>query len=351
MSNNDNNALVPRIVEAVVPAVPRGGEAMVRSAGAIERARADIESKITVARRYRRNMDDVLSNLQKALRRPMFVKGEQGDGKGNTARFNKPVGGGVRGWSVRFAEEAARCMGNLEVDTVAVDSDEEFHHYKTTVIDYENNLTFSAPVAVPRTIERSKLDGRHPVGQRRNSKGELVYLVMATNDELLGMRNAEISKAKRNAILQHVPGDVLDECKRTYDETMNAKIAADPDGERRILVEAFAEQGVTAAMLTEVVGRPLDTVTVKEQVELRAAYVSLRDGDLRWAEYAASKGVGAVVDDATAKKVGAIVDKAKAKVAAKQQAQAAAKAAAPKPAEAQAASGEGPTRDRGPEGE
>lgn len=350
MSNQNNDtALATRVADGIIPAARN--EAIVRSAGAIERERALIESKMTVARRYPRNMDDVLTNLKKALTRPLFVKGEKGDGKGQTARFNKPVGGGVKGWSVRFSEEVARCMGNLEIDTVAVDSDDEAHHYKTTVVDYENNLTFSSPVVVPRTVERSKLDdGRRPVGQRRNSNGEAVYLVIATSDELLSVRNAQISKAKRNAILQHVPGWVLDECKQVYDETMRQKIAADPDGERRLLVEAFAELGVTSAMLTEVVGHPLDTITVKEQVELRAAFVSVKDGDLKWSEYAASKGVGAApVDDAGAKKVAATIDKAKAEVAAKQRAKEDAKRAGVGKPKGESPSE--PTRDRGPDGE
>src|SRR5258708_6569465 len=67
-------------------------------------AKAQIEARYVMAERHPRDLDVVRQRMLKECRRPVFA---------GVARYRKPIGKGVEGPSIRFAEAAIRLMGNI----------------------------------------------------------------------------------------------------------------------------------------------------------------------------------------------------------------------------------------------
>jgi len=152
-----------------------------------------------------------------------------------------------------------------------------------------------------------------------NSKGETVYIVPATDDEMLNQTNALISKALRTLIMRHIPGDIVDEAMALCIATVRDKDAKDPDAARRAVFDAFASIGVMADQLAAYLGHTGQALTPAELAELRAVFAAIRDGEATWQEVIEHK-QGAAEGETESPKAGKVADviqKAKDKVAAK----------------------------------
>src|SRR5690606_30613711 len=102
------------------------------------------------------------------------------------ARYHKPIGQGIEGPSIRFAEAAIRCMTNILVEQAVTYDDATRRVVRVTVTDLESNTAYWRDVTIPKTIERSKAEaGRVIYSQRANSRGAITYTVSATDDEIL----------------------------------------------------------------------------------------------------------------------------------------------------------------------
>lgn len=247
------------------------------SAAVAERARATVEARFIMARRFPRDMDRVRLNLLKACQNPVFAK---------VAIYHKPLGDeGVEGPSIRMAEEVARCMGNIatEVDTVYDDAQKCIIAVGAT--DLEANLTHPLSLLVQKTVERKKpRDGTIIRGQRINSYGDVVYLVEATDDEMLNKVAALVSKALRTCLLRLAPEGLLNEAMKMAFKIRADEDAKDPDAARKAVIDSFAEIGVDPAKLIDYVGHTLENLTPKELNELRGLFVAIRDGEANWAQ-------------------------------------------------------------------
>jgi hypothetical protein len=248
-----------------------------------ERAKAGVLARFQVAYAKPRDMDVARQVLLKECKRPGFA---------DVALYAKPVGGQkIVGLSVRFAEAAARSMGNIEITTPTTYEDDEKRIVTVSATDLETNYTISSDVMVAKTIERKKLkQGQTPIATRENSYGDMVYIVPATEDEIVQKVAASVAKVRRNLILQLLPGDIQDECRRQIFLTQDQRDRADPDAARKKLVDAFFEQGVSAAELKEYVGHELGSCSPAELMSLRGVYASIRDGETTWREVMSTRG-------------------------------------------------------------
>jgi uncharacterized protein YajQ (UPF0234 family) len=246
-----------------------------------EQAKAAVQARYIVAQQNRRDLDDVRVRLLKECKRPSFAK---------VARYLKPVGKGVEGPSIRFAEAAIRTLGNIFVETPTVFDDAEKQIVRCTVTDLEANITYMQDIIVEKTVERSKLkEGQIPLGSRTNSQGRTTYLVAATEDDLLNKRAALISKAIRTLGLRVLPGDILDECMQLCIATAEQEDARDPSAAQKAVADAFAQLNITPADLAKYLDHPLASATPAEIGELRAVWSALRDGEGSWSDVLAMK--------------------------------------------------------------
>lgn len=246
-----------------------------------KQAEAQIQARYVMAMQNRRDIMKVRAALLKDCERPMFAK---------KAIYNKPVGDGIEGPSIRLAEAAARAMTNVLTDVSAIYDDDKKRIVRVVASDLEANVTYTKDVTVNKTVERSRpMDGRKIVSQRINSKGKPVYVIWATDDEILDREGSLASKAMRTCLLRLIPGDILEEAIQKCYETQSKKDAEDPDGARKDMCDAFAELGVTVEQIAAYLGHAIDHTDPKEMKSLRGLWNAIKDGEATWAEAIAAK--------------------------------------------------------------
>jgi hypothetical protein len=244
-------------------------------------AKALVEARYTVALRFPRNEDEVRQKLLKECLRPSFAA---------VAIYRKPIGQGIEGPSIRFAEAAIRMMKNITVETATMYDDLEKRIVRVTVTDLEANVPYSQDVTIEKTVERRNVKATDTVIRSRlNSQGNTVHIIEATEDDILNKQNALISKAIRTQGLRLVPGDLIDEALYTVRQTMKNKDAQDPDQAKRNLFDAFAQLGVGAGELAKWLGHKGESLTPKELQELRGIYAAIRDSETTWREVMEAK--------------------------------------------------------------
>ena len=258
------------------------GVAETATGAAAAQASAAVQARYIVAMRKPRDVDQVRVTLLKECSRPGFAA---------VARYHKPIGQGVEGPSIRFAEAAIRAMTNIYPETMAVYDDRTKRIVRVSVTDLESNVTYAKDVTVTKTVERKKLrEGQECLRERTNSYGAKVYVVEATDDEMLNTENALTSKALRGLALRLLPGDILEECMAKVVATIASGVTKDPDAAKKQLADAFAGINVQPEALKAYLGHDLATVTPAEVVQLRSLYQAIRDGEGTWADAMEAKG-------------------------------------------------------------
>lgn len=246
------------------------------SAALAEQAKASVHARYVMAMQRPRDYMVVRQKLLADCKRPLFAE---------AAIYNKPVGDGVTGPSIRLAEAAARALGNIYTEVMAVFDDESKRIVRVTATDLEANLTYWKDVTIEKTIERSRpLPGRKVLNTRKNSRGFDVFVLDATSDEILDKENALTSKAMRTVLLRLVPGDLLDEALDQCYRTRDGEISQDLVGSRKRMTDAFASFGVGAEQVAEYLGHPIDTATADEMNKAKSVLSALKEKETTWAE-------------------------------------------------------------------
>lgn len=239
-------------------------------------AQAMVQSRFIMAMRNPRNWDQVRTDLLKECRRPTFANNP-------SAYYRKPIGKGVEGLGIRFAEVALRCMKNVLIETTMIFEDDMKEVHRVSVTDLEANITYPLDVRVSKTVERSNpnSDGSF-ISMRQNSYGKPVYTVIGTDDDLLNKRGALISKAIRTNGLRIIPGDLQDECEEIIKKVRLDNAAQDPDAERKRIMDAFSAIGVTATDIVSYLGHDVRQCSPAQMVDLRGIYGAIKDGEATW---------------------------------------------------------------------
>jgi hypothetical protein len=228
-----------------------------------------------------RDIDDFRVRLLKHCDRKGFAM---------KAEYAKPVGGqSIRGPSIRFVETALQEYGNANPAAVVVYDDDNKRTMRVTMTEYERNVTWDLDVTVEKFVERKNPKDGEIVGQRQNSRGEIVYRVRATEDDLNNKLMSAVSKASRTLGLRILPADIVEEAMDVCRETRAKADKENPDAARHQIVDAFAQLSVTPANLTEYMGTPIGQASPVDIDELRVVYTSIRDGEARWADLLEAK--------------------------------------------------------------
>lgn len=266
---------------------------------------ATVQARYIVAMQRPRDWSVVRQRLLAECRRPGFAE---------QAQYRKPVGGGkfVTGESIRFAEAAARNMGNIVTEVLAIDDDDEKRTLRVVTTDIETNSSFSTDIVVRKTVERRfTKEGQTVISSRRNSNGDVVHLVEATEDDILVKSGNAVSKATRNNILRLLPGDIVDDCLAECQKTMSGKAQVDPAAENKRLQDAFGFFGVMPTDLAAYLGHDATQLTKAELEELRGLYAGVKLGETTWAQVMQTKAeaLGKAADTATSRAAAAVTAK------------------------------------------
>ncbi len=257
----------------------RKGEVAIAAMAA--RAKAEVEARFTIALNRKRIIPDVRDTILNSCQSPAFARG---------AVYRKPVGGGktVDGFSIRFAEEAIKTMGNISVDTMTIYEDDDKRTIHITVTDLETNATYGDEISIAKTVERRELKaGQVAISERMNSTGQKVFLVAATEDDLANKINSAKSKIIRNSGLRLVPQDILEEAWNEITNTLE-KGGSDPKAETKKICDSFSALGIRPSELERYLTHSLESVSPKELNGLRAIYTAIKDEETSWAEVMAT---------------------------------------------------------------
>lgn len=256
-------------------------------------AKAEIEARILAAHKWPRDEDQFREDILKACRRSGFA---------DNALYNKPVGrkknpetgnweeAFATGFSVRFIEAALQHYGNVHIISRIEWETGQQSKLVVGVLDVQKNTGYSTDAVLDKLVERKEVKkGRTVLGMRENSYGDTVYLVEATHDEFRNVMGAERSKLIRDNGKRLLPPDILDECRALIDATLANDNAKDPDSAKKKVLDKFAAIGVSAILLKEYLGRPLETLTAKDVAELAPLHNGLKEGEFTWADVMRAK--------------------------------------------------------------
>lgn len=218
---------------------------------AIALAGAIVDKRLASARAFPRSISQFKHEAKDLLQEDVETAA--------SAEYVKKIGGGtVRGPSVRLAEIAAMCWGNLDVEVSSIEVGDRQITVRAVAWDLQRNYRQEG-VAVTTIVQRN--------GQR--------YADFMIETATL----ATASKAKRNAILNVIPrayiNDLLEVAKAVRDK--NAKPL---EARRRDLVEYFARaHRVTAEQICEALNvKGIDDIGTEEFDTLHGIATALKEG-------------------------------------------------------------------------
>lgn len=242
-----------------------------------EQAKAVVQARYIIALQRPRDWDVVRQRILKDCERPSFAE---------TAIYKKPMGNSsVEGLSVRFAESAQRAIGNVLPERTIIYDDAVKRIVRVSMTDLESNVTHQKDLILEKSVERKNSKGRNVISQRLNSYGETVYIVEATEDELLTKESSISSKIERQLTLKILPGDIQDEAKRAIKETLARADKADPDAAKKRLIDSFDDIGIRVPNLKEFLGvDSLDALQPADLKQLREIYTAIKEGETNWRE-------------------------------------------------------------------
>jgi hypothetical protein len=244
------------------------------------RAKAEVEARYIVAMKRPRDWDTVRDKMISACKRPGFAGSASEKG---SAWYIKPGKSNAEGFTIRFAEEARRAMGNIDMTDVVIFEDEQKRIIQVTVTDMENNISGSSTIVVEKTVERSFLNkGEVAISSRINSSGKITHLKAATDDEVLQKQGSMVSKMRRNLILTLLPGDIQDECRQSIFRMKNGDILTDPTATKKKILDSFSEYGIKPASVSEYLGHSVDVMSPAEISDLRDVFQLVKSGEKSW---------------------------------------------------------------------
>lgn len=245
-------------------------------------SKAQIEAHFIMAIKRPRNEALSRARLMDRCKDPVFA---------DAAIYSKPIGGdSIEGLSIRFVEDLIAVWGNIKVKTQVTYEDDFRRVVNVNVIDLETNTSYETDISIEKTVERRKAGpDREIINERVNTRGERVFILRATEDEVNIKTAAGISKAIRNNGLRCIPGSLKEECLKIMNEVLQGKIKENPEAERRKIIDGFNGIGIKPDEIEKYLEHKIDLTTPAELAELRKIYNALKAGETNWLEVMQSK--------------------------------------------------------------
>lgn len=250
------------------------GEGQTAAAAVSAAAAARIQARAVVAMQRPRDIDVVRQHVLKDCARRSFAE---------SAIYAKPVGGSkVEGFSIRFVEQALRHMRNVSIETEIVFDSPESRIIQVVVTDQESNTTYQEAVSMEKVVERRQVKkGQDVVRTRIGAQGQTLFVLRATDDDMLARQNALVSKAIRNCGLRIIPSWLLEEARIKTKMTIRGAVAEDPDAAKRRMLDAFGSKGATVDQLKQFLEvDTLESIDVDQITELRDLYAAIDSGEI-----------------------------------------------------------------------
>lgn len=236
-------------------------EVSVATATAVERARVEIESQYTVAKRFPRDEYAAAARINQSMSRPGMAE------KANF--FYKRSGNPIEGPTIYLAREAKRCWGNIVSRNYVVERTDQETLIEAYALDMETNVVACLQTRMRNLVQRQ-------VGKGDNKVTEWV----APDERDYLERVLSIgSRLERNCILSLLPPDVIDDARETAKKTVVAvargEMTENRDATFRALLTAFTGYGIHRVDLENRLGHSLESSTDEEIAHLRQVFFSI----------------------------------------------------------------------------
>lgn len=169
-------------------------------------------------------------------------------------------GSDVSGPSIRLAEAAAQCWGNIQFGIREIEQRDGESVVEAYAWDIEANTRPNKTFHVPH--ERHTRRGVQQLTDPRD-----IYELVANQG----------ARRLRACILSVIPGDVIEAAVAQCRATMMASADTSPEAQK-VLLERFGEFKVTKSQIEKRIQRRIDAIQPAQVVMLRGIYRSLKDG-------------------------------------------------------------------------
>lgn len=218
-----------------------------------QRAIAEAQGQIAIAKRFPRNLSAAFAELMDACKLPALAE---------VAFYSLPRGKTtVSGPSIRLAEEIARVYGNFEYGHRELSRDDKKSEVEVYAWDKEKNNFSRRQLTVMHVLDTK--DGPRKLRDQKDIDDKIANVA---------------SKQVRGRILALMPKWLVEsavaECRKTLSGNNDIPIS-----ERvRKMTQAFGKFGVTSKHLETVIGHSLDEITPEEIADLQGIFNAIRDG-------------------------------------------------------------------------
>ena len=224
------------------------------------RAIAEAQGKLVIAKRFPRDEVAAYAKAMEACQRPTMAE---------KAFYSFPRGGQtVEGPTIRFAEELARCWGNIYYGIKELSQDDGKSEMQAYAWDLETNAQSVQNFTNPHQREQGK------------------KMVTLTSQRDIYENNANMATRRLRArILAILPAwfveDAIAECKRTIAGHNDTPLI---DRVKKMVVQ-FAKLGVTQEQIERRLKRKIDTMTADDFTEYVGIYNAIKGGESKIAEW------------------------------------------------------------------
>lgn len=264
----DNENLVP-VEQTYAPNMPQmqGGvmaqlDSINQGTVAIEasRAIAEAQGKLVIAKRFPRDEIASYSRMIEACKRPSLAE---------KAFYKFPrSGGSVEGPTIRFAEELARCWGNIDYGIKELSQDDGKSEMQAYAWDLETNA---------QSVQNFTNPHQREVGKK---------MVTLTSQRDIYENNANMATRRLRArILAILPAwfveDGIEECKKTLAGSNDEPIV---DRIKKMVLK-FAKLGVTQEQIEQRIKKKVTAMSVDDLVEFTGIYNAIKQGESKAIEW------------------------------------------------------------------
>ena len=224
------------------------------------RAIAEAQGKLVIAKRFPRNEVEAYAKAMEACQRPTMAA---------KAFYSFPRGGQtVEGPTIRFAEELARCWGNIDYGIKELSQDDGKSEMQAYAWDLETNAQSVQNFTNPHQREQGK------------------KMVKLTSQRDIYENNANMATRRlRSRILAILPSwfveDAIEECKKTLAGRNDTPLI---DRVKKMVV-AFAKIGVTQEQIEKRLKKKIDTMNADDFVEYTGIYNAIKQGESKIADW------------------------------------------------------------------
>lgn len=220
---------------------------------AMSRSAQEVQAAMIIAKRFPRDEEASYTKLMKACKRR---------GLAEEAAYTFPRGGQtVDGPSIRLAEAAARCWGNIDAGVIEL----ERRHGESTAMAYAWDLETNSrdtKIFTVRHVRDTKSGARALTDERD------IYEMVANQG----------ARRKRACILAIIPNDVIDDAMVEINKTLAGDNKEPLQDRVRKMLVSFESVSVTQAMIEKRLGHVIAATTEAEFVALGKIFKSVRDG-------------------------------------------------------------------------